>query len=196
MNSDSSAQRKFKTCRRYNDAGHAHSLTFTCFHRKAFLSKSRTCQWLIHALSTARERLQFDVWAYVIMPEHCHILIFPRQPKYSISRILEAIKLPVTRRAKSYLQRAARESLEEMRDEQPNGRVAFRFWQRGGGYDRNLFEPEAIHAEIEYIHHNPVRRGLVACAEDRFWSSAGWYGGTSSPALIPDAASIPTLHFP
>jgi putative transposase len=194
MNFDSSAKRNFKTCRRYNDAGHAHSLTFTCFHGKAFLSKSRTCQWLIDALSTARERLQFDVWAYVIMPEHCHILLFPRQPNYSISRILEAIKLPVTRRAKSYLQRAAAESVEVMRDEQPNGRVAFRFWQRGGGYDRNLFEPEAIHAEIDYIHHNPVRRGLVASAEDWFWSSARGYAGRSDSLLIPDTASVPTLH--
>jgi putative transposase len=194
MNPDTPSQQKFKTCRRYNEAGRAHSFTFTCFHGKAFLSKPRTCEWLIDALSTARERLQFDVWAYVIMPEHCHILLYPRQPDYSISRILEAIKLPVTRRAKHYLQSTDKALLNVMRDEQPNGRVAYRFWQRGGGYDRNLFEPGAIHAEMEYIHYNPVRRGLVARAEDWLWSSAGWYAERKTAPLIPNVASVPTLH--
>jgi len=30
---------------------------------------------------------------------------------------------------------------------------------------------------IEYIHVNPVRRGLVATAEEWEWSSARWYAG-------------------
>ena len=42
--------RKHKACRRYNDAGHAHALTFSCFHRQAFLSRNRTRRWLIDAI--------------------------------------------------------------------------------------------------------------------------------------------------
>jgi putative transposase len=30
---------------------------------------------------------------------------------------------------------------------------------------------------IDYIHANPVRRGLVTRAEDWEWSSARWYAG-------------------
>ncbi len=172
MTSNRPTKQKYKTCRRYDTPGDAHSLTFNCFHARAFLSKDRTRLWLIDALSKAHQRLEFDIWAYVIMPEHCHILIFPRRPTYSISRILEAIKLPVTRRAKKYLQRTVPESLQMMRDEQPNGQVAYRFWQRGGGHDRNLFEPKAIHAEIEYIHNNPVKKGLVREASQYRYSSA------------------------
>ena len=37
---------------------------------------------------------------------------------------------------------------------------------------------------IEYIHNNPVRRGLVARAEDWKWSSAGWFEGKN--LLRPD----------
>jgi putative transposase len=194
MTSSHSRKQKYKTCRRYNTPGDAHSLTFNCFHAQAFLSKDRTRLWLIDSLNKARELLEFDIWAYVIMPEHCHILIFPRLPTYSISRILEAIKLPVTRRAKSYLEHTAPDALRMMRDEQPNGEVAYRFWQRGGGHDRNLYEPEAIHAEIEYHHSNPVRRGLVARAEDWLWSSAAWYAGVRDVPLVPDVESIPPLH--
>ncbi len=194
MTSSRPTKQKFKACHRYDTPRDAHSLTFNCFHAQPFLSKDRTRLWLIDSLNMVRERLAFDIWAYVIMPEHCHILLWPRQPAYSISRILEAIKLPVTRRAKGFLQRAAPESLRMMCDAQPNGKVAYRFWQRGGGHDRNLFEPKAIHAEIEYIHNNPVRRELAARAEDWPWSSAAWYAGARDVHLVPDVASLPPLH--
>ena len=78
-----------------------------------------------------------------------------------------------------------------MRDEQPSGKTAYRFWQRGGGYDRNLNEPAAIDAEIEYFHNNPVRRGLVSRAEDWRWSSVAWYAGKEDVPLVPDVASLP-----
>ena len=41
---------------------------------------------------------------------------------------------------------------------QPNGEVHYRFWQRGGGYDRNITDPATLRVMIEYIHNNPVRR--------------------------------------
>ena len=194
MPSGNTPKQEHKKCRRYNDPGDAHALTFSCFHGRAFLSKERTCRWLIESLESARQRHAFDLWAYVFMPEHCHLLLFPRHKDYSISRILESIKLPVTRRARSHLEKQHPEALRLMRDEQPNGRVAYRFWQRGGGYDRNLREPEAIHATIEYIHANPVRRKLVARAEQWPWSSAAWYGGAGEVPLMPDAGSVPVLH--
>lgn len=185
---------RHKQCRRYNDLGDAHALTFSCFHGQAFLSKERTCRWLIDAVESARKRHRFDLWAYVLMPEHCHLLLFPRETDYSISRILGSIKLPVTRRAKIYLTKHDPAALRLMRDTQPSGATAYRFWQRGGGYDRNLREPGTVHATIKYIHANPVRRGLVTRAEDWTWSSAAWYAGRAEVPIVPDEGSIPPLH--
>jgi hypothetical protein len=34
-----------------------------------------------------------------------------------------------------------------------------------------------LRAVIDYIHANPMRRGLEARAEDWEWSSARWYSG-------------------
>ena len=56
-----------------------------------------------------------------------------------------------------------------------------RFWQTGGGYDHNLFNRSAVRAKIDYMHGNPVRRGLVLAATEYAWSSARWYAG------LPDA---------
>jgi hypothetical protein len=56
-------------------------------------------------------------------------------------------------------------------------RVRHRFWQPGGGYDRNITSAAALRWMIDYIHANPVRRGLVSRAEDWEWSRARWYAG-------------------
>jgi len=76
--------------------------------------------------------------------------------------------------------------LEHLRDEQPNGKVSYRFWQRGGGYDRNVWEPDTLRKMIEYIHDNPVRRGLVTRATDWPWSSARFNAGTGDAVLAMD----------
>lgn len=52
-----------------------------------------------------------------------------------------------------------------------------RFWQRGGGYDRNVRDRDELMEKIRYVHLNPVRRGLVERPEEWAWSSARWYDG-------------------
>ena len=64
------------------------------------------------------------------------------------------------------------------------GKTCFRFWQEGTNYDRNYCMAEAIFNVIDYIHLNPVRKGLCDKAIDWKWSSArcsalnqpGWHG--------------------
>ncbi len=127
------------------------------------------------------------------MPDHVHLLIYPKSDDYSISAILADIKQPVTRKAIEYIRSHSPDSLSLMRDQQPGGKVAHRFWQRGGGYDRNLTRPKTIHATIDYIHANPVRRELVATPEDWYWSSAGYFDGQQDVPIIPDVENIPAL---
>ena len=110
----------------------------------------------------ARERLNLSLWAYVIMPEHVHVLVWPRESVYEVRLIRTALKVPVQRKALAFLRCQAPDFLERLRDEQPNGDVHYRFWQRGGGYDRNITEPATLRSVIDYIHNNPVRRGLAS----------------------------------
>ena len=78
-------------------------------------------------------------------------------------------------------------------DRQPDGRESHRFWQRGGGYDRNLRSVADVHEKINYIHGNPVRRGLVGGPEEWLWSSyRSWMDGIDEPIRI-DRDSLPPL---
>jgi putative transposase len=80
-----------KTCKRYDCPGHAHYLTFSCFRRQAFLKGNTACRWVAESVRQARRKSPFDLWAYVFMPEHVHLLILPH-PGVKISAILKEIK--------------------------------------------------------------------------------------------------------
>ncbi|WP_445013644.1 REP-associated tyrosine transposase [Paludisphaera borealis] len=169
----------------YNEAGHAHELTFTCCRRYRFLSSERTCLWLSEAIEAARIRLDFSLWGFVFMPEHVHLVLWPRRPSYDISAILKAIKEPVGRQAVAHLVEFAPEWLPRITRRRGN-REERLFWQSGGGYDRNIREPRVLTSMMDYVHQNPVRRGLVERAADWRWSSAGWYEDAPSCDLMPD----------
>jgi putative transposase len=127
------------------------------------------------------------------MPEHAHILLWPTRPAYDISEILNSIKQSVAKRAVLFVKNEAPGFLIEMEDRHPNGRKCYRFWQRGGGYDCNLFEPKAICQQIDYIHANPVRRGLCTLPEDWLWSSAADYAGIRKGPAALQRESLPVL---
>ena len=148
---------------------------------------------MIDAVGRARDKHGFHVWAYVVMPEHGHLLVWPTEVEYDISDILSSIKQSVAKRAVVYVRRKAPAFLARMEDRQPNGKVHHRFWQRGGGYDRNIVEPDTAWKQIEYLHNNPVRRGLVTRAEEWFWPSAADYAGLRAGPLRIDRESVPLI---
>ncbi len=172
----------------FNEENHAHELTFCCYHRLPLLSRDRSRLWLIDALAKARERWSFELWAYAIMPEHVHLLIYPTTREYDIANILKGIKQPVARSAVNYWKRTAPDRLEQLRVRRTTGRVEHRFWQQGGGFDRNVYNAKTAWACVEYIHANPVRRGLANTPVDWPWSSARWYEGLDDVILPMDDA--------
>jgi putative transposase len=140
----------------------------------------------LDSIRAACRKWDFELWAYVIMPEHVHLLVFPAHDGYSISDLLKSIKQPVARKAINYLRINAPDRLETLRVTWPAGRVEHRFWEQGGGYDRNIYTPKAAWGSVEYLHLNPVRRGLVGCDTDWAWSSARCYAGMAGVELPVD----------
>lgn len=61
----------------YNDPGDAHELTFSTYRRTRYSLDPENCALLLSRVDAARERLGFKVWAYVVMPEHVHLFVFP-----------------------------------------------------------------------------------------------------------------------
>ena len=181
-----------KTRKIFDTPGDSHFNTFSTFKRIPLLTKERSCQWMVDAINLSRDRNPFDLWAWVIMPEHVHLVVCPH-PKTRMRALLQSMKQSVSKKAIVWLKVNAPEYLPTIEDVQPNGKRSYRFWQRGGGYDRNLRSVRDIHEKINYVHQNPVTRGLVSKPSDYKWSSAkAWETGIDFPLSL-DRDSVPPL---
>lgn len=172
--------------RRREIPGGVRFVTFSCERRLPLLSNPKLAAVFIASLVAARERFGFELFAWVVMPEHVHLLVRPpthlltpssrisgdEKKLASLARILLYIKLRTAQRAiKRWRELSATILTEISRDGAP------RFWQRGGGFDRNVRDEAEFMREIRYIHRNPVERGLVSAPEAYPHSSVRWWMG-------------------
>ncbi|MBD3418767.1 MAG: hypothetical protein GF398_01490 [Chitinivibrionales bacterium] len=184
MPSSESGQ-KYKTLKHYNTPGHVHELTFFCYYRYDYLGGTVACELFLSELKRARAKHDFQLWAYVLMPNHVHLLIWPHQSTYDSARILNDTKGRMAKQYRYYILENEPEKFEKYKKyDKSKRRNVFRFWQAGGGFDRNLRNGIAIHKSIEYIEANPVRRNLPSSPSEYRWSSA--YARLRESSLIPN----------
>ncbi len=93
----------------------------------------------------------YDLHAWVIMPNHVHLLITPHR---SVSAILRTLKGTTARSANILLNRAGQ-----------------RFWQNES-YDHLIRDDREFLRIERYIENNPVTAGLAQTPEEYPWSSA------------------------
>jgi len=130
--------------------------------------KQITCD----AIDEARTSSGFLLFAYVLMPDHLHMLTdAPSKP----SVVLQYIKGIVARRGIDHLKKGDYESsLQKLRHADWKRNHRFSLWQ----HDSDVFSVNSeskFMEKVNYIHKNPVRAGLVDRAEDYRWSSARWW---------------------
>ena len=135
---------------RFQQCGDFHFLTFSCFHRYAYLETATAKQLFEEALERVRLRYLFVVAGYVLMPEHVHLLV-SETSNGVLARAVQSLKVSVARR----------------RAERP-------FWQ-ARYYDFNVHSSRKMTEKLRYMHRNPVERGLVSKPEDWPWSSYRHY---------------------
>ncbi len=141
----------------------------------------------VETLAKVRDVHGFKLLAWVVMPEHVHLLIWPKLPESSAPVVLRSLKQPVSQRVVARWKELDASILKKITDSQ--GIV--RFWQRGGGFDRNVRDENEYAEVIKYIHGNPVKRGLVEKSTDWKWSSARWYCGDKDGELPMDRVERP-----
>src|SRR5690606_38659978 len=104
---------------------------------------ARCCVWTLHAIDRARAHHGFRLWAYCLMPNHVHLLLRPAEGTL-VNSILTSIKQSVANQAIAWTKKYAPHFLPCLTHTGSDGRKSLRFWQRGGGYDRNLWSPRHI----------------------------------------------------
>jgi putative transposase len=181
-----------KTIRHFHEPGDLHELTFSCYRRLPILTNNAWRAKLSSAIDEACDSLGCYLAAFVYMPEHAHLLVWGIRAKEDVSRLLGGIKRPVAAKVRADLERTQSRLLNRL-TVQARGRKVFRYWQKGPGFDRNLFTVQAVQASIDYIHNNPVKRGLCQKPRDWRWSSIRFYesDGSFVDPLLPKIMPLP-----
>jgi len=128
-------------------------VTTVTLHREPIFKESLTAGIVLDAILFGRRQQWYYLLSFVIMPDHMHLIIIPRDR--NISECMKSIKGFSARRINSVLDR--------------KGSI----WQNGF-YDYILDNEEKVLSRIRYIEDNPVRKGMVSCPEDYHYSST-WY---------------------
>jgi putative transposase len=117
-----------------------------------WLKDARLAQTVVDSLRFGEEHLElYRLSAYVVMSNHVHVLIWPRE---LLDRITKCIKNYTSRECNRIL-----------------GTTGQKFWQ-DESFDHAVRTEEEFYRIKRYIEINPVKAGLVTRPEDWPWSSA------------------------
>jgi len=133
-----------------------------------FSPKERT--EVLNVLDSARHRQGFFLFAYVVMPTHLHLLLWPH--RCTLTGVLRDFK------SKSALAVTATRGIR--------GPI----WQPRF-FDFICRRVKDFHEKMEYIHNNPVEAKLVEQAEQWPWSSAAWHLEHRQPPILVDPVRLP-----
>jgi len=118
----------------------------TRLKREGRFVTEREAEIVVNTILDSSTRKEMTLYAYVMMPNHMHILIKPII--CGISKAMQLVK-----------GRSSRQVNEG------------NFWQKGF-FDFGILTEEKFREKFNYIHFNPVKCGLVEKAEDYKFSSA------------------------
>jgi len=139
--------------KRFQQSRQLHFVTFSCHRRRPLLHTPARRELFEQALEDTRRSYRFFVTGYVVMPEHVHLLV--SEPERGVlARAIQAMKQSVARRTAP--------------------RAPEPFWQ-ARYYDFNVWSEQKRIEKLNYMHMNPVKRGLVSRPEDWPWSSSRHY---------------------
>ena len=110
------------------------------------------------------------------MPEHVHLFIGESQLG-TPSTVVHSLKLRVSKRMRREIrEKSLNETVLKLTGQEM---VLPQFWQKRF-YDFNVYSAEKRKEKLDYMHRNPVTRGLVEDPKDWVWSSYASYSGRGS----------------
>ncbi|MBW6491200.1 MAG: transposase [Lentimicrobium sp.] len=130
---------------------------------------------LVENLRYCQEQKGLELFAWIVMPNHVHFVI-----RAGGDILLQDILRDYKKFTSKAVTQAITDNIQESRKEwllqqfkTPKG---FRFW-RADNKPIELWSNKVIDQKINYIHQNPVKKGLVLRPEEYLYSSAADYAG-------------------
>ena len=127
-----------------------------------------------NSIDEARRSAGFLIFAYVVMPDHLHIIT---SGTLTISKTLQYLNGIMSRRIISHLKEGGyTSSLKKLERESGSRGYRYSLWDHYPN-GKSLTSEPVLMEKINYLHQNLVRAGLVERAVDYRWSSARQWSG-------------------
>jgi REP element-mobilizing transposase RayT len=149
-------------------------------------------QIIIESLSYCQEEKGLDIYAWVLMTNHLHMVTSVRDDKQTISDILRDFKKFTSKKIIASIEENPEESRKVwmldrfwfvgINDKKIKN---FKFWQDGNNIEQ-IYSYDFFKQKVNYIHMNPVRQEIVERPEDYLYSSARDYAGMKGLLKVTD----------
>jgi putative transposase len=156
----------------------AYFVTATLSGFVELLREDGYAQIILRNLDFYREKFEFRLLAFVVMPQHIHLVLQPG-PKGNISEIMRDFKRHTAKEIVERLQEEKRTEvlsifMEAAKKYHPNENREYQVWEDRFD-DVAVYSDEVLRTKIEYIHNNPVKAGFVDSQDAFPYSSARNY---------------------
>ncbi|MEW6114735.1 MAG: transposase [Thermodesulfobacteriota bacterium] len=150
----------------YDEEGHGHFITFSCFGRRRLLDHDRPKEIVVETLADQIAKQDARCYGFVVMPDHVHALVwFPVPGRLSL--FIKQWKQRSSFLIKRFFVHGLHKYAGTFDNRDP-------LWQRGF-YDFNVYSPRVALEKLNYMHWNPVRAGLVESPAAWMFGSARFY---------------------
>ncbi|MFQ5862919.1 MAG: transposase [Candidatus Brocadiales bacterium] len=161
---------------RFDFPENIHFITTSCYNRLSLFSSDKMKTTFIQSVKHIRNKYDFKLFGYIIMPEHIHLLLQTQKDK-TVSDVMREIKQTCAFNALQILKtNNTKSTLEKLK--RNTGRKTerkYNFW-KPRFYDFNIYSEKKFKEKLDYCHKNPVTRGLVNDpSEWRFYSYRNYF---------------------
>lgn len=144
-----------------------HYITAVNFDRMKIFKSDKCCEIFIEVLKEIKEKHPFKLVAYVIMPDHVHLIVNPLECE--INKVLMKLKGKSAKLIIDWLkENSYQTSLEKLAINIKDREYAV--WQRDSSAI-DLFSHKFLRQKLNYIHLNPIRANLCDHPAKWKWSS-------------------------
>jgi len=133
--------------------------TVVTFERRKIFTSDANRQILAKAITEVQKQHPFFIEAWVLLPEHLHIIWTLPEGDTDYSKRWGLIKARFSKETKTLLYK------EQSVSPSRNKRRETTIWQRRF-WEHTIRDDKDFHKHIDYIHYNPVKHGLVREVKD------------------------------
>ena len=163
----------------HNQSG-THFVTFTVHQWVDVFTRKAYVDIVLENLHYCQQHKGLKIYAWVIMSNHCHLII--RTEEFKLSDVIRDFKKYTAKRIMEAIETNEQESRKRWLTWLLKKEGHIWFWEEGY-HGEEITSKDFFDSKVQYIHLNPLRAGIVQKEEEYRYSSCCDFYGTRKGLL-------------